>query len=120
MRSATGTLVCGTVTGGSSPSFKANGILFSTSSTINISAGSNVTVSTDTQGYVISATAGGGSGGGVGTSSPYTSRFIPVVTSTGVLTNSNIMQTSTGEIGIGTTDPHKTLQVGNAATFGGS
>lgn len=54
----------------------------------------------------VCAPASGGSGSGIQSSTPFTQGFIPVITSSGALTNSNVFQsTSTGYVGIGTTAP---------------
>lgn len=58
--------------------------------------------------------AGGGGGSGVGTTTPFTAGFIPEATSTNVvLSNSNVFQSTAGNIGIGSTTPNYLLSAGN-------
>lgn len=56
-------------------------------------------------------------GGGVATTSPFTTGYIPVISSTLALANSSIFQsTSTGNIGIFTTSPASRLTVAQSST----
>lgn len=64
----------------------------------------------------------GGGSGGLGTTTPFTSGYVPYATGTNItLTNSNIYNTAVGKVGIGTSTPGNNLTViqtttGNDAT----
>ena len=79
----------------------------------SLQAGSNITINTSTPGQ-ITISSSGGSGGGVASTSPFTSGYIPYATSTLALTNSNIFQLGSN-IGIGTTSPAGTLDIVNSS-----
>lgn len=67
---------------------------------------SNPCLRTGSAGLVATTTCGSGSGGGVATTSPFSSGFIPLTSSSLALTNSNLFQvSSTGEILIGFITP---------------
>lgn len=61
---------------------------------------------------------GGGGGGGVTTTTPFTAGYIPEATGTNVsLSNSNIFQSTAGNIGIGTASPSTVLHVIGVSTL---
>lgn len=58
----------------------------------------------------------GGGSGGLGTTTPFTAGYIPRATGTAVtLTNSNIFQSTTGNVGINTTTPVQQFEVNGIA-----
>lgn len=73
----------------------------------------NATISVSSSGVVTAASNGAGGGSGsLSTTTPWNSGYIPVVSSTpSAVTNSNIYQSSTLKIGIGTSNPSSTLHV---------
>jgi hypothetical protein len=71
---------------------------------------SGCTVATSSGGIAITGT-GGGSGSGVPSTTPFTSGYLPVISSSLALTNSGIYQSSSGNFGIGTTNPQKLLEL---------
>jgi len=75
----------------------------------NLLAGANMTITTSTPGQITFTSTGGG-GGGVATTTPFSAGYIPYATSSSAITNSNIFQLG-DNIGIGTTDPQKKLDV---------
>lgn len=86
-------------------------------SSISLTAGTNVTISTTTNSITINSS--GESSEGVATTSPFSAGYITLATSSVSLTNSNIYQLGT-YIGIGTTTPNNTIQVNNLVNFNNS
>ena len=74
--------------------------------------GSGVTIATSAP-STVSFTVSAGGGSGVPSTTPFTSGYVPYATSTLALTNSNIFQSSNGNLGIGSTSPGQLLSVGS-------
>ena len=73
---------------------------------------------TNTSGLISSTgVACGSGGGGVATTSPFTAGYVPYATSTLALTNSNIYNTASGNVGIGTSTPDEKLQIAGDIHF---